>query len=173
MDPGPILFTEIQSTAILFYCFLQTIIFHTIRLILCYSKPVRLTTSLFRWGKVLWLCCAGSTLAPESLVLRRTTSRRHQPSTCFLAPTGSIKPWFHTEGKLAAVRITPSSWSSQRTRAVRVSSTFSGAVAGEIKTRCKGSLPHPISLLCFCLALLYFIYCFVCSLYRKYKKISC
>ena len=78
----------------LFYCFLQTIIIHTIHLILCYSKPVRLTTSLFRWGKVLWLCCAGSTLAPESLVLRRTTSRRHQPSTCFLAPTGSINLGF-------------------------------------------------------------------------------
>ncbi|KAK1605035.1 hypothetical protein QYE76_028708 [Lolium multiflorum] len=28
-----------------------------------------------------------STLAPESLVLRRTTLHRHQPSTCFLAPT--------------------------------------------------------------------------------------
>src|SRR5215211_3421339 len=83
-----------------FTVFLQTIIFHTIRLILCYSKPVRLTTSLFRWGKVLWLCCAGSTLAPESLVLRRTTSRRHQPSTCFLTPTGPIKPWFLTEGNL-------------------------------------------------------------------------
>ena len=94
---------------------------------------MRLTTSLFRWGKVLGLCCAGSTLAPESLVLRRTTSRRHQPSTCFLAPTGSIKPWFHTEGKLAAVRITTSSWGSQRTRAVRVSRLFSGAVAGDLK----------------------------------------
>src|SRR5215218_9471559 len=45
-----------------FTVFLQTIIFHTIRLILYYSKPVRLTTSLFRWGKVLCLCCAGSTL---------------------------------------------------------------------------------------------------------------
>src|SRR3954469_22298665 len=38
---------------------LQTITFHTIRLILCYSKPVILTTSLIRWGKVLSLCCAG------------------------------------------------------------------------------------------------------------------
>src|SRR5215203_4761733 len=95
--------------------FLQTIIFHTIRLILCYSKPVRLTTSLFRWGKVLWLCCAGSTLAPESLLLRRITFRHHQPSTCFLAPPGSIKPWFLSEGKLATVRIIPSSWGSQRT----------------------------------------------------------
>ena len=98
-----------------FTVFLQTIIFHTIRLILCYSKPVRLTTSLFRWGKVLGLCCAGSTLAPESLVLRRITFRDHQPSTCFLAPTGSIKPWFLSEGKLATVRIIPSSWGSQRT----------------------------------------------------------
>ncbi|KAK1609764.1 hypothetical protein QYE76_033437 [Lolium multiflorum] len=46
-----------------------------------------------------------STLAPESLVLRRITFRDHQPSTCFLAPTGSIKPWFLSEGKLATVRI--------------------------------------------------------------------
>src|SRR5215208_5717482 len=90
---------SIQSTAIVFTVFFANI-FHTIRLILCYSKPVRLTTSLLRWGKVLWLCCAGSTLAPESLVLRRITFRHHQPSTCFLTPTGSIKPWFHTEGNL-------------------------------------------------------------------------
>ena len=27
---------------------------------------MRLTTSLLSWGKVVWLCCAGSTLAPES-----------------------------------------------------------------------------------------------------------
>src|SRR5215203_6193774 len=91
-----------------FIVFLQTIIFHTIRLILCYSKPVRLTTSVFRWGKVLWLCYAGSTLAPESLLLRRITFRHHQPLTCFLALTGSIKPWFLSEGKLATVRIIPS-----------------------------------------------------------------
>src|SRR5215208_2359934 len=68
--------------------------FHSIRLILCYSKPVRLTTSLFHWGKVLWLCCTGSTLAPESLVLRRITFRDHQPSTCFLTPPGSINLGF-------------------------------------------------------------------------------
>src|SRR5215218_846638 len=92
---------RIQSTAILVLLFsLQTIIFRTIRLILCYSKPVRLTTSLFRWGKVLGLCCAGSTLEPESLLLRRITFRHHQPSTCFLTPTGPIKPWFLTEGNL-------------------------------------------------------------------------
>ena len=76
-----LLILKYKSAAILvFTVFLQTIIFHTIRLILCYSKPVRLTTSLFRWGKVLRLCCAGSTLAPESLVLRRTTLRHQRPS---------------------------------------------------------------------------------------------
>src|SRR4051812_20256215 len=32
---------------------LQTITFHTIRLILCYSKPVSLTISLIRWGQSL------------------------------------------------------------------------------------------------------------------------
>src|SRR5215204_4624447 len=105
---------SIQSTAIVFTVFFANI-FHSIRLILCYSKPVRLTTSLFRWGKVLWFCCADSTLAPESLLLRRITFRHHQPSTCFLAPPGSIKPWFLSEGKLATVRIIPSSWGSQRT----------------------------------------------------------
>src|SRR3954469_6755064 len=38
---------------------LQIITFHTIRLILYYNKPVSLTTSLIRLGKVLSLCCAG------------------------------------------------------------------------------------------------------------------
>src|SRR4051812_24487264 len=47
---------------------LQTITFHTIRLILCYSKPVSLTTSLIRWGKVLSLCCAGLCVASNTCV---------------------------------------------------------------------------------------------------------
>src|SRR4051812_38575380 len=66
------LWTPVQSLPLihlplLLVYLLQTIIFHTIRLILCYSKPVSLTTSLIRnfkktslirWGKVLSLCCA-------------------------------------------------------------------------------------------------------------------
>src|SRR5215216_2882959 len=47
---------------------LQTITFHTIRLILCYSKSVSLTTSLIRWGKVLSLCCAGLHVASNTCV---------------------------------------------------------------------------------------------------------
>ena len=59
------LWTPVQSLPLihlpllLVYLLQPTLAFHTIRLILCYSKPVSLTTSLIRWGKVLSLCCAG------------------------------------------------------------------------------------------------------------------
>src|SRR3954470_22265241 len=58
------LWTSVQSLTLihlplLLVHLLQTIAFHTIRLILCYSKPVSLITSLICWGKVLSLCCAG------------------------------------------------------------------------------------------------------------------
>src|SRR3954462_7775041 len=42
---------------------LQAITFHTIHLILCYNKPVSLTTSLIRWDKVLSFCCTGHHVA--------------------------------------------------------------------------------------------------------------
>src|SRR3954467_7993120 len=58
------LWTPVQSLPLihlplLLVYLLKTITFHTIRLILSYSKPVSLTTSLIRWCKVLSLCCAG------------------------------------------------------------------------------------------------------------------
>src|SRR3954462_4045863 len=48
---------------------LQTITFHTIHLIHCYSKPVSLTTSLIRLGKVLSLCCTGLCVASNTCVM--------------------------------------------------------------------------------------------------------
>ena len=67
------LWTPVQSLPLihlplLLVYLLQTITFHTIRLILCYSKPVSLTTSLIRWGKVLSLCCAGLRVACNTCV---------------------------------------------------------------------------------------------------------
>src|SRR4051812_7877817 len=67
------LWTPIQSLPLihlplLLVYLLQTITFHTIRLILCYSKPVSLKTSLIRWGKVLSLCCAGLRIARNTCV---------------------------------------------------------------------------------------------------------
>src|SRR3954462_4072725 len=55
----PVQFLPLIHLPLLLVYLLQTITFHTIRLILCYSNPVSLTTSLIRWGKVLSLCCAG------------------------------------------------------------------------------------------------------------------
>src|SRR3954463_9605831 len=49
----------IQLPLLLVYLLQTTITFHTICLILCYSKPVSLTTSFIRWDKVLSLCCVG------------------------------------------------------------------------------------------------------------------
>ena len=133
---------------------------------------MRLTTSLLSWGKVFWLCFAGSTLAPESLVLRRNTLLHQQPSRGLHLLLVRLTLVSY-RGKLATVRITPSSWGSQRTCASRVIKLISGAVAGEIKTRCKGSLSHPISLLCLlsCFTLFYFLFCLL-SLYQKHTKIS-
>ena len=65
-DPTSELWTPVHSftsdnTIYYKHCslhFLQAnIIFHTIRLILSFSKPVRLTTSVLHWGKVFKLCC--------------------------------------------------------------------------------------------------------------------
>jgi hypothetical protein len=53
------------------------------------------------------------------------------------------KPWFLTEGKLAAVLIIPSSWDSQLVGDLHQHCTttklFSSAVAGEKEDFCKGS----------------------------------
>jgi hypothetical protein len=53
------------------------------------------------------------------------------------------KPWFLTEGKLAAVLITPSlgvpNWSVIYIINTAPSSKFSGTVAGEKEDFCKGS----------------------------------
>src|SRR3954469_25067390 len=57
----------IHLLLLLFYL-LQTITFHTICLILCYSKSVSLTTSLIRWGKVLSFFCAGLRVASNTCV---------------------------------------------------------------------------------------------------------
>src|SRR3954464_1154686 len=67
MDPGPI-FTIDTSSTVTVYLLQTTMTFHTIRLILCYRKPMSLTTSLIHWGKVLSLCCAGLRVACNTCV---------------------------------------------------------------------------------------------------------
>ena len=121
MDPGPILFTEIQSTAILVLLFSANnhLPHNTVNPLLQQAGEIdNLTVSLGQSTLVV-LCRfhvgAGIPgVAPHYI----------PPPSTFNVLLGSYwfdKPWFHTEGKLAAVRITPSSWGSQRTRVVRVS----------------------------------------------------
>ena len=92
------LWTPVQSLPLihlplLLVYLLQTITFHTIRLILCYSKPVSLTTSLFVGAKS-WVC-----VVQVSALLATPVWR-------FLPPSGSITS-VSTEGKLADVLFTP------------------------------------------------------------------
>src|SRR3954468_1312554 len=119
MDPGPIFTIDTSSTVYL----LQTIItFHTIRLILCYSKPVSLTTSLIRWGKVLSLCCAGFHVACNTCVT--FPSSYWFDNLCFLLRENLLLCFF-----------TPCSWGfpTKHCKLTQCHQDLSSAVAGEAK----------------------------------------
>jgi hypothetical protein len=77
---------------------------------------------------------------------------------------------FLTEGKSAAILITPSSWGFQRAgHSPRIKQQFFGAVAGEEwKTSARGVFRTHI--LYFVIVLLYFIYFTCIVLYQKPKK---
>jgi hypothetical protein len=121
----------------------------------------------------LVVLCAGSTLL---LVQSYTLDKAPHINCLELSPSqlastfGSWfflllvrKPWFHTEGRLAAMLIIPSSWGSQLGAYHTLSSNFSGAVAGEKEDFFKGSLSLPIFLLCYCFA--YFFYFIFASIF--------
>jgi hypothetical protein len=80
------------------------------------------------------------------------------------------KPWFLTEGKLAAVLIIPSSWGSQLGGHLHQHRTaiklFSGAVAGEKEDFCKGSFARTS----FTLVLFCFILFLLASFYQKHTQ---
>jgi hypothetical protein len=80
------------------------------------------------------------------------------------------KPWFLTVGKLAAVLIIPSSWSSQLGGHLHQHRTaiklFAGTVAGEKEDFCKGSFARTS----FTLFLFFFTLCLLASFYQKILK---
>jgi hypothetical protein len=112
----------------------------------------------------------------------------HEPSAVGSFSYWFDKPWFHTEGRLAAVLIIPSSWGSQLGGHLHVIKQFSGAIAGieeeEAPTstthqqffwrRCRGErgflqgeslASNLFTLLLFCFILFLLAY-----FYQKYKK---
>ena len=118
----PVLFSTLINQphqALFIFCntvlyFTANTFFHTIRLILCLQQTGEIDNLTESLGQsILVVLCAGSTLLLTPVV-RPTTSQLATPSEATPFSYWSIKPWFLTEGKLAAVLIIPSSWRSQR-----------------------------------------------------------
>ena len=82
----------IQPTAntVHFHSLQFTTVFHTIRLILCFQQVGEIDNLTVSLGQTsLIVLCADSTLAPDSLVLRRAIFRHQQPSEAI-----SCSYWF-------------------------------------------------------------------------------
>src|SRR3954466_7496316 len=73
---------------LLFFYFTANISFHSIQLILCFQQTGEIDNLTVSWGKVFWLCCAGSTLLLTPVVRRPTTSQPATPSKRLPSPTG-------------------------------------------------------------------------------------
>jgi hypothetical protein len=107
------------------FIFSQTTIFyHTICLILCLQQTGEIDNLTVSWGKVLGcvVCrfhvAAGAKLRPRWGTIYKLSGAVAKLASInlrklVLSPTGSINLWFHTERRLAAVLIIPSSWGSQ------------------------------------------------------------
>jgi hypothetical protein len=131
--PWSILLHILLSTASIVY-FLQAlfiylletnIIFHTIRLILCFEQTSEIDNLTASWGKVCWLrcvqvpcCCWRRSYAPDKV--SSTSSLVPLPKSAsnnlwkwFLSPIGRLNFSFIIEGKLIVVLIIPYSWGSQ------------------------------------------------------------
>jgi hypothetical protein len=128
-----------------------------------------------RWHRNPWCCAA-----------------LHSFTNTFEATSFSYwfdKPWFHTEGKLAAALIIPSSWGSQLTCDVQalflallpgryslvnlaLATRFLAPLPGKTELLLQGEslTPNLFTLLFVLLSL--FLFSLVCSLYQKHKKIS-
>ena len=160
MNPGPFFYTDntIHCNSCFFhynhcshFTLLQTnTIFHTIRLILCFQQD--------RWdwqphctvgAKYFVVLCAGSMLLLTPIVRPANVSGINLQIES-LSPTGRFNLGFLIEGKLPVVLIIPSSWGFPTRLPSGHIKSFSGTVAGEEETFCKGSLSLSISLLCFC-----------------------
>src|SRR3954464_15754599 len=63
---------------LLFIYFTANISFHSIQLILCFQQTGEIDNLTESWGKVFWLCCAGSMLLLMPVARLPTTS---QPET--------------------------------------------------------------------------------------------
>jgi hypothetical protein len=121
MDPGPFFYIAIIVYLLLvLFTFLQTNIFyHSIRLILCLQQTGEIDNLIVSWDKVLgcivrrFHVAASAKLRPGQGAIHTLSGAVAKLASINLLKFGSFsywfdKPWFHTEGRLAAVLITPS-----------------------------------------------------------------
>jgi hypothetical protein len=121
VDPGPFFYISITVYYLLvLFTFLQTTIFyHSICLILCLQQTGEIDNLTISWDKVLGcvVCrfhvAAGAKLRPGLGAIHTLSGAVAKLAGINLLKFGSFsywfdKPWFHTEGRLAAVLITPS-----------------------------------------------------------------
>jgi hypothetical protein len=193
VDPGPI------SIILLSPVYFSRTVYFT-RILYCFpfdtlitfvsSKPVRLTTSSQVGNEVLGCVVCRFRVAACKRSLDEApyincpklsqTSKHHLQS--FVSPLQErLNLGFLTEGKLAAILITPSSWGSQRagylpcTRTVCYASTwhqqplFWRHCREGSRRLLRGEFSHAHPLLCF-IVLLYFIYFTCIVLYQKTQK---
>jgi hypothetical protein len=121
VDPSPFFYIAITVYLLLvLFTFLQTTIFyHSIRLIICLHQTGEIDNLSLSWVKVLGcvVCrfhiAAGAKLRPGRGAIHKLFKGVVKLASINLLKFGSFsywfdKPWFHTEGRLAAVLITPS-----------------------------------------------------------------
>jgi hypothetical protein len=169
VDPSPVFYIVITVYHLLaLFTFLQTIIFyHSIRLILCLQQIGEIDNLTVSWGKVLgcvvsrFHVAAGAKLCPGRGAIYKLSRAVAKLASInlrklVLSPTGSINPWFHSEGRLATVLIIPSSWGSQLgSHLPTIKQFFWPHCRGERGFLQGESLASNL-LLCYCFALFYF-----------------
>jgi hypothetical protein len=121
VDPGPFFYIAITIYLLLvLFTLLQTTIFyHSISLILCLQQTGEIDNLTVSWDKVLGcVVCrfhvdAGAKLRTRQGATYKLSGAVAKLASINLLKLGSFsywfnKPWFHTEGRLADVLITPS-----------------------------------------------------------------
>jgi hypothetical protein len=121
VDSGPFFYIAITIYYLLvLFIFLQTTIFYrSIRLILCLQQTGEIDNLTVSWDKVLGcvVCrfhvAAGAKLRPGRGAIYKLSGAVVKLASVNLLKFSSFsywfdKPWFHTDGRLIAVLITPS-----------------------------------------------------------------
>jgi hypothetical protein len=109
-------------------------------------------------GSALLLAKDESTSVINGALVGVILSQSASPSVVFLSSPRMINLGFLTEGKLAAILITPSSWGSQRAghSSRNKQQVFQRRCRGGSRRLLRGEFLHAHPLLCYCFSLLYF-----------------